>query len=245
MLSVPATINTMHSSATILGDGIGQVVRKKTSKPSPQTRSGVKADERELHIQWLDWVIRSTGKSDSALALEAGSSENTLTRFRQRGGAVLSVDTISLIRKLTGLPGPEAWWLQNGAGLLDECEAYALTKFGEDPTNRMVAEALSGRAHAKAWVLKTRALAAAGYHSGDILIVDSSVEPEEGDVVCAQIFDLKSMGTKTVFRLLAAPHFLVAAPAFDDVKLRRPQVIDKERVQVLATVTETFRPRRH
>jgi hypothetical protein len=241
MLSVPVAIHTMHSPATILGDR-GLHVVEKTAKPTSQARTAVLSDERVRHTEWLNWVLARTGKTDSGLAKAAGQSENVLTRFRSRDGATLSSLTIRLITELTGLPGPESYKLPNLSGFSEETIRYEHQGSTSDPIQRMIAQAIEGRPNASPWLLKSRALEAVGYFPGDILIADQSVSPMAGDVVCAQIYDIKGMTAETVFRLFEPPYLIAAS---SDASLRKPQLIDNERVLVMATVTETFRPRRH
>lgn len=198
-------------------------------------------------MAWLDWLGTRTGKSDTALAKEAGQSENTLTRFRSRDGAVLSGLTIRLICELTGLPGPETYLLPNAAGFSEEATAYHLptgkagTSMAEPMIARMLAQAIKDRPNASPWILKSRAIEAAGYLPGDIMIADSAVTPQAGDIVCAQIYDVRQGTAETVFRLYEPPYLVSAS---GESLLRKPLPVDNERVIVMGTVTETFRPRR-
>lgn len=208
-----------------------------------KTRTVVLAGERARHMAWLDWVGSRTGKSDTALAKEAGQSENTLTRFRSRDGAVLSGLTIRLICELTGLPGPETYLLPSSAGFSEEATAYKLPAKHEPETliARMVALAIRDRSNVSTWILKSRSIEAAGYLPGDVLISDASVAPMAGDIVCAQIYDLRQATAETIFRLYEPPYLISAS---NESALRKPLLVDNERVIVMGTVTETFRPRR-
>lgn len=203
----------------------------------------MQADERARHMAWLDWIGSRTGKSDTALAKEAGQSENTLTRFRSRDGAVLSGLTIRLICELTGLPGPEVYLLPNAAGFSEEASAYkpAGAKGDDAITARLIAQAIKDRPNAAAWLLKSRAIEGAGYLPGDILIADSTALPQAGDIVCAQIYDLRQGTAETVFRLFEPPYLIAAS---NETSLRKPLLVDNDRIIVMGTVTETFRPRR-
>lgn len=70
------------------------------------------------------------------------------------------------------------------------------------------------------WVIRGRALALAGYLPGDVLIIDHDrTRPDDGAVVCAQIYDWRQGAARTVLRLLDGG-FLVAASA--DPAYRRP-----------------------
>lgn len=233
----------MHSPITFHGDRRRHPLVARTPTIAPKTRTAVQADERARHTAWLNWVGARTGKSDTALAKEAGQSENTLTRFRNREGAVLSGLTIRLICEMTGLPGPETYLLPNSSGFSEEATAYETgsLKGGYELLDRMIELALHDRTNSAAWVLKSTALENAGYLSGDVLITDASIAPTAGDVVCAQIYDLRRGTAETVFRLFEPPYLIAAS---NDPALRKPLLVDNERVIVMATVTETFRPRR-
>jgi len=88
------------------------------------------------------------------------------------------------------------------------------------------------------WVMKSRALEHAGYLPGDILIVDLNAKPQDGDAVCAQIYD-RNGKTETAFRIYEYP-FLIAASA--DPDLRRPVLVDNERASIRGVVMASIRP---
>jgi hypothetical protein len=239
-LSVSATINTMHSPATALDDRDEHVFVVKAPTQITRTKAAMNAVERGLHAAWLDWVESRAGETDTALARKAGFSENTLTRFRNREGAVLSGLTIRLISEYTGLPGPETYLTPAAAGFSEEAVAYTTTNY-DDLMARMIREALQDRPNAAPWLLKSRAIAGAGYLPGDILIADAAILPMAGDVVCAQVYDLRHASAETVFRIYEPPYLISTS---NETALRKPLPVDNDRVIVMGTVTQMFRGRR-
>jgi SOS-response transcriptional repressor LexA len=101
---------------------------------------------------------------------------------------------------------------------------------------------IGDRSSAEPWQLDTRALEAAGYLSGDIVIVDMSRKPTIGDVVCVQLHEWSKREASTIFRVYEQP-YIVAAPSDPDVrsKLRKPLLIDNEHVIIKGVVTDLLR----
>lgn len=246
MLSVPATKPTMHSPV-ILTDRRRHFPLARPATPATPSKSAIREADRELQLEWLNWLNQRTGLADTPLATAAGISENTLTRFRSRGGAVMNSLTVQLLCSYSGLPGPDKFRSPDGgpaphAGLSEESARYDPDSPSEDPMiAKLVRLALEGRPTASPWRLKTRALENSGFLLGDIVIMDTAVMPLAGDPVCAQVYDLRSGTAETVWRLYEMP-YLIAASA--DAGLRKPLLVDNERVLVVGTITESFRSRR-
>ncbi|PZP54968.1 MAG: hypothetical protein DI604_36820 [Delftia acidovorans] len=119
-----------------------------------------------------------------------------------------------------------------------ESEAYEAEKVTS--TNEAVKALQGARNGVDAWVMRSRALEAAGYLPGDVLVVDMNAAPQSGDVVCAEILD-RSGKPEMVMRILERP-FLVAATF--DPSLFKPMLIDGDRVTVRGVVIASFRERR-
>lgn len=150
--------------------------------------------------------------------------------------------TIDLIKRHTGLPGPEA--VGSNSALRTE-EAYPL----DDDTLRALPEsqsaainaALARRPDASAWVLETRALEAAGWLRGDVVIVDKAATPTAGDPVCALVVNPRNGAQEKLFRLYEPPYLV---PASYDPELRRPMLVDNDAVRLFGAITDTFRTRK-
>jgi len=91
--------------------------------------------------------------------------------------------------------------------------------------------------HCSAWVLKNTALDQQGYRAGDIFIMDETVKPKSGDIVCAQIY--KGDEAETAFRIYHPPYLLTAT---QDDKKRDPIHIESRDVMIKGTVISTHRP---
>lgn len=212
---------------------------KPVSPASPKNRSTVHSEEYARHFSWVDWLLQKTGRTDASLAKEAGLASNYLYRKRAEG-TVLGATQIRMLSEHYGLPGPDTYLLPGAAGLSDEAEPFVAAT-GNPATRKLIEAAVDGRINATAWVLKTRALEDAGFLPGDIVISDRGELPQAGDAVVASVVDLRTGAAETVFRVLEAP-YLVAASA--DPALRKPLLIDNERVIVLGTITHSIRTRR-
>jgi hypothetical protein len=214
---------------------------KKPAPPAIKNRSAVHSEEYARHFAWVDWMSARTGRSDAALAKDAGLNVNYLYRKRSEG-TVLGATQIRMLSEHYGLPGPDNYLQPGAAGLSDEGAPYDAAAPGTDSILKLMIEAaLKDRASAAPWVLKTRAMEDAGYLAGDIVVSDASVPPNAGDAVVAQVYDLRSGSAETVFRILEPPYLIAAS---SDPGLRKPLLIDNERVKVMGTITQSFRARR-
>lgn len=84
------------------------------------------------------------------------------------------------------------------------------------------------------WRITSRVLELAGFLPGDDVIVDMSVQPRSGDVVCAQVRDLESGSAKTRLRLYEPP--FLTTRTMDPTANERPLYVDNERVYIMGTV---------
>lgn len=214
---------------------------KAPARPVPKNRSAVRSEEYARHFAWVDWLLAKTGKTDAALAKDAGLNVNYVYRKRAEG-TVLGATQIRMLSEFYGLPGPDTYLLPGANGFSDEGVPYVVSSAGNDPVVRQMVEiALKGRPNAAPWVLNTRAMEDAGFFIGDIVISDSATPPAAGDAVVAQVYDVRSGTAETVFRILESP-YLVAASS--DPALRKPLLVDNERVIVMGTITQSVRARR-
>ena len=231
---------TTHSPVNNLVDRRMHLSGRETARTA-KAKSELQAEERARLLDWIEWLRVRTGQSLSDLADGAGLSSNTLTRLKQRDSALLDALSVRMLCEYTGLPGPDLYKHGPTSGFAEEASRYdASAKDIDNLTKRFVALALDGRANAASWWLKTQALEAIGYMQGDLIIADAAVQPRAGDVVCAQVYDVRNGTAETVFRVFEPP-YLVAFHS--DPRLRKPLLIDNERVIVMATVTESLRRR--
>ncbi|HML13623.1 MAG TPA: hypothetical protein VK456_09975 [Xanthobacteraceae bacterium] len=192
-----------------------------------------RADQQtsQQHREYLRRVIEHVGKPATRIAKEIGVAASTLTRLLnapESSTATLHARTISKLQEYSGIPlfGGEPRLLPGPRGLAED--AVPFDAKAADPAVSAAIKALIGtRQAANPWTIRTRALERIGFLPGDIVIVDLGRLPEAGDAVCAQVYDWGRSDAETVMRLYEPP-FLVAASL--DEQLRRPLVVDNERV---------------
>lgn len=198
---------------------------------------------REKHLNWIRAIMRLKGWSQTELARAAGIDPSTLSRFIRdvNSGARLNTLTIEKIEALGVLPAFETERVARPPGLAEQ-EAAPFMHETADPVVKLAVNALKGgRNGVDPWLMHSRALEHEGYLPGDILIVDLNAAPRDGDVVCAQVYD-RLGEAETVMRIWHHP-FLTAASG--DPSVRRPLLVDNERVVLRGVVIASFRPRRH
>lgn len=196
---------------------------------------------RRKQLAWVEAILAHRKWKPSRLAREAGVDHSTISKWMNDPLNVAQLNTMT-VEKLARVGGIEPYQTTPpvlARGLAEsEAEPYRAIAT-EDAATRAVAAAKGGRNGIDPWILRSRALENAGYMPGDILMVDLNAEPRDGDAVCAQVYD-KSGRAETVMRLFEKP-FLVAATS--DAGLRRPLLVDGERVAVRGVVVASIRPR--
>lgn len=90
------------------------------------------------------------------------------------------------------------------------------------------------------WLIKNRALEDAGVLPGDIAIVNLNEVPQPSDVVCAQVYRWSEGKAETLFRIYEPPYIIAASR---DSEMRRPLLIDNDRVVIKGVVTAVLRLR--
>lgn len=204
-------------------------------------------DHDELRT-WLRRVLEHTGDTPTSLARKAGVAQSTLTRFLNSDDApLLSTRSISKIAHAANYnppgiahgPSAAVRAITHVSGLQEaEAAPYKHGGASQSQLDGVIAAILAGRNATDPWVLRSAALVDAGYLPGDILFVDLSRKPEDGDLVCAQVYKWSKGTAETVFRFYDPP-YLVAATSSRD--LRRPLLVDNDRVIIKGVVTESLR----
>lgn len=172
-------------------------------------------------------VIRSIlathpGLTITDVARSCGLSPSTLTRFMNDPAAtnVLNGSTMALIEKSYGISdGPAGGFAEPDVELVVETRGQG--------------EAFGPNRHR--WRVGRNFAALSGYRPGDILTIDMSIPPAEGDDVIAQIEDMKG-GAITVLRRLRRGWLIGGS---DEI----PEFIDGMRVRVAGVVIESVRRR--
>ena len=98
------------------------------------------------------------------------------------------------------------------------------------------------------WEIKGRQLELAGVLPGDEVLLDRSVEPEDGNIVFAQVIDINTRTAETVIRRYERGSR--QSPAFLHTETTNPEcrektlLVDGQRVNVIGTVEVFLRRRR-
>lgn len=199
------------------------------------------ASARGKQLAWVRAILGLRQWTPTRLAREAKISQSTLAKFLgdPLNAAHLSLRSVEKLAAVSPLPPylTEAAHHARGFGEAD-AQPFDLPA-GDDPAARAVAAAKSKFGNLDPWVLQTRALEAAGFLPGDILIVDLNERAVDGDVVCAQVYD-RMGNAETVFRLLERPFLLTATLDRRPVK---PLLIDNEQIVLRGVVVASIRPR--
>lgn len=197
---------------------------------------------RRKQLAWIEAVLEHRNWRPSRLAKEAGVDHSTITKFLKDplNVAQLNMLTVEKVARVGGIPPYQTMPVPLTRGLAEsEAEPFK-EELGDAAIARAIHGAKAGRNGVDPWIMHSRALEHAGYLPGDILMVDQNAEPQDGDAVCAKVYD-KTGRAETVMRLYEKP-FLTSATT--DRALLRPLLIDGDRVQVQGVVICSFRSRR-
>ena len=209
-------------------------------------------DTRENLRVWVRDILTRMKITPTKLAERVGVHPTTLTRFLNHPDAsTLSSNTVAKIAHVAGLPAPHPVGAPIGLaalrpagsmpGLMEaEAEPFQAGQ-QQGGIDAAIERLTAGRNSADAWVLRTTTLELVGHLPGDIVIVDLAAKPERGDVVCAQVYRWSEGKADTIFRLFEPPYLVAASLTAD---LRKPIIVDNDRVIIKGVVTELLRARR-
>lgn len=196
---------------------------------------------RRKQLLWVRAVLDHTHWSVNRLAQEAGVSQSTIAKFLNDpdNAATLNSNSVDKIARVSPIAPYNTEPVLQMRGL-SEHEAEPFTGYPGDEYIESAINAMKLRRNSvDPWTIRSRALELAGYLPGDVVMVDLNMQPKEGDVVCAQIYD-RSGKAETVFRIFERP-FLVAAT--NDRGHFKPQIVDNDLIAVLGVVVASVRPR--
>ncbi|MCI5075669.1 helix-turn-helix domain-containing protein [Oricola sp.] len=200
---------------------------------------------RRKQLAWVNAILDHRKWRPTNLAREAGIDHSTLSKWLKdpQNVAQLSPLTIEKIARVGGIPPYETAPVRKPAGLA-EAEADPFDLSDLPPSSSRVIADLRGvigqRNGIDPWVMRSRALEHEGYMPGDILLVDLNATPIDGDAVCAQVYDRVGKA-ETVMRIYEQPYLVAASSAPD---LRRPLLVDNERVVIRGVIVASLRDRR-
>jgi transcriptional regulator with XRE-family HTH domain len=201
----------------------------------------VKTSQNETK-DWLAHVASQTGLSFQQIAERANISPTTITRFigDKSGQRTITSGTLEKISQAVGFKPLE--YKQSPFGAFAEAEAipYESMDAPNDWLDKTVRDMCTAVQSRDPWVLRTNALDLLGYNKGDTVIVDLSIQPNDGDIVCAQIYDWQRETAETVFRLYRKPWLMTHSSMMAPLQ---PRLVDDENVAIKGVVEAVLRPR--
>lgn len=193
---------------------------------------------------WIRAVASYMNLSLSDLAVKAGLSPSTITRFMNDGSGKLTITerTLDAVANYTGVPKNVLPGHRSIPGL-GEGEAVPYQPHIEklpDWVETAIAAHKGNRNGIDAWIMKGWPLDLLGILPGDILLIDQNRRAKGGDIVCAQLTDLATGMTETVMRRYDPP-FLTTHSAKSGPS--RPEQVDDDRVIIMGVECGVIRPR--
>ncbi|KQW22119.1 hypothetical protein ASC80_01610 [Afipia sp. Root123D2] len=200
-----------------------------TRKPKSEVNEALRAAQ----LEWLAHAEKTTGKTHTELAREASVDPSTLSKFKSQPNRVLTALTITQISTRWSIPAGEDV-IGPGAprGFGEEAVPYK-TPINGSMLDAAIQALIAGRNNCDPWTLRTRSLEAVGFMPGDVVLVDLSASPRDGDAVLAQVYDFTSMKARTIwrrFRQSGELGFLV--PASFDPDAGEPMLVNGRNVVV-------------
>jgi hypothetical protein len=200
-------------------------------QPTAQQPSGLARQDRDRETirDWLRGIETRHGVSPRQIGTRSGVAPSTVYRaLDDDGDFVMSFSIMSKISNAFNepMPGAQGILARVGFGEGD------LVRYEDPPGIEPRAKAL-GIKHLGRWKITSEALNIEGFKPGDVLDFDLSLPPERGDIVVAQVYDLKHGSAETVLRLFQPPYLLTRSsdPRVDV----RPLYVDGENVVVMGT----------
>lgn len=212
-----------------------------SSTPSVPRHTQIVENLRRRQLAWIEAMVKATGLTRTEIARRARVSPSTISKFENDVDNIAQLEQVT-VEKLSLASGVDFWTYDADHPRLGlhEGEARPFLQDGYDDAIARAVDAFRAGGNAvDAWQLRSSALELAGYLPGDVLLVDLNAKPEDGDVVCAQVYD-RFGRAETQFRLFQRP-FVVAASISRDAF--RPQIVDEDRVIIRGVVIGLVRPR--
>lgn len=198
---------------------------------------------RDQQLAWLDHITKSSGLTITEIARAAGLNPSTLTRFKAKNdsGHTLTSSTVRKIENATRVPAYESKLMPKMQQFSEEEAApYIALEKPQGLVESALKSAATQAGNVDLWTLKTGSLAAVGYCSGMVVVIDRGAQPRNGDAVCAQKYDFRRGTAETVFRVFRTPYLLTA---YMEGEPALPEIVDGENVAIMGVVVGGFRLR--
>lgn len=186
---------------------------------------------RERQLAWLQQVLDRTGLKPHTLAMKAGMTAPNLYRFLdEKSGRTLRSATIIRLARAANVAAPdELTGMADGDARPYDYDAKAFSPPDPATQPRMMS-----------FEITSDAAQLAGFEPGDIAIIDTQMTPEPGQLVLAQVYDLRIGDADTVIRYFEPPYLVSAST---DPELRKPILIDQKTVSMRGVVVKQLRAR--
>lgn len=199
---------------------------------------------------WVHALCQLSGLRPTPMTKAAGASGTTVTRLLNDPSytGTLQAPTIERLKAHYRVVSPDEFAsgmpLRIGGDFSQDAVTFDYRAAGVDTrTAAVVEQLLQGRPNASSKLLRSNAVAEAGYRIGDIVIAEDGIRPTNGDVVVADLRgDDDNSGRITlvrVYRSAGALGFLLP-PA--DRQTEEAELVDGQRVRIVSVVTQAFRP---
>ncbi len=203
--------------------------------------SAVTADRdarRSIQREWIERHRKQLGYSLSRIAEMAGFNRGTLTNFMKDTWPYnLKPDNLAALERLFGEPAPNLSGLANSHHLPSAHESELFQGNSAAPDDTQAVKLLCGTSNSRlSFVLKSRALESVGYVPGDVVIVDTSIAPKVGDIVCATVRDRDGNNQETIFRIFFPLLVPVLITATTERSMLAPLIVDGDKVAVVGVV---------
>jgi hypothetical protein len=202
-----------------------------------------KDTDREALKAWLRHNLEARRVAPTKVARDLGIATTTLTKFLNDPKYKFTPSTpiVAQLERYFGQQAPRANFA-GAPGGTPMLEGLPISQDGLiDGLAAALAALIGSRKSIQLWEIATHALEAAGYLPGDLVLVDPHVQPNDGDVVCAEVADPQTGARHPIFRLFQKPYLLTSAL---DRNLRIPLLVDDRAVIVRGVVTERLSRRR-
>lgn len=182
---------------------------------------------RDLHLDFLNRALSKTKYTPNKLALQAGVTPSTLSKFLAEKTDKLSDRTITKLAQYARIEPPNTFSPhgKDVAPLASSAIALSNTTLDEDEFTLTI---------------QSDALDLLNILPGDLLTFQRTDRPAKGDIVCARLFD-RRLGTSESIVRVYDPPFLYARSQ-NDIHAK-PLIVDNENVLVVARLCKQVRVR--
>jgi hypothetical protein len=184
---------------------------------------------RDRQLRWFNAVLDEGRFNVKEWALAAKLDPSALYKFQSGETQTLRAKNLNKLAAAASKPPPTRPGFSDG-----DVVAFDITDVPEISLPNTNEPALF------AVKVSVDVLAAIGFERGDILIFSTEAQPQNGDIVCAQVIDTRLGVAETIIRIYDKPYLL--APAIS-AETRRPLIVNDDDIQLRGVLTRQIRIR--